>query len=145
MPVLLTPDIIAATRQPVAGWTLLELREYKKKPAKNQHGQGTTDDFYIFDCITGPGHTEENVGRNFTVVISGNALLPGSTVPKVAKTLTGLIIALTELTESELVGKDISVERLYGTRVWCEIVDETYQGNTQKRANCFTPGNIIPF
>jgi len=141
MPILFTAEIISATKQMSAGWTFLEFKEFKKKPHKGS--PGVLDYVFAFECIAGPGNTEENKGRAFAVVVYGNALSSG--VTEAANTLVGLTIALLKCTADELIGKEVEYEKMAGTKIWCEIKDEPYEGRILKKANCFAPDDVVPF
>ena len=141
MPILITKEIIAATKQPKAGWNLLELRDFK--PKVNKKSQGVIDYYWTFECIAGPGNTEENAGRSFTVIIYGNALT--TNVTEANALLVGLSTAITKKTMEELEGQEIAFEKMEGARVWCEIKDEPFEGRILKKANCFTPDDVVPF
>lgn len=141
MPILITKDIIAATKQPQAGWTLLELREFKIKA--NKKSPGVIDYYWTFECIAGPGNSMENAGRNFTVIIYGNAL--SANVTEANALLVGLSTAMSHRTAEELEGQEVAFEKMTGIKVWCEIKDEVFEGRILKKANCFTPDDVIPF
>jgi hypothetical protein len=141
MPILITQDIINATKQPEAGWSLIELKDYKEKPSKKT--QGFIDYFWVFECISGPGNSQTNASRGFTTIVFGNALASG--VPESAKTVIDLTTSLLKCRADEIVGKEIDYTKLFGHKVWCEIKDEPYEGRLLKKSNCFAPDDVVPF
>lgn len=141
MPILVTQQILAATKQPSAGWSYFEFKEYKKKQSKKS--TGVVDDFYIFEGISGPGNTDENAGRAFTLMISGNAM--AQQVTEACANQVGVLTALMNCSAEDLVGEDIDPTKLYGKKIWIEIKDEAFEGRILKKANAFTPDGVVPF
>ena len=140
MPIIITQDILSATEQPVAGWSLAVLKNYTEKPNKKQTGM---DSFFVFELLEGPGSSNVNKGRTFIHTVYSSAI--EARVSEECRKYIQLLCALTGATSEELIGKEVDPLDYVTNRIWVNIIDEPYEGRILKKASEFSPDGVVPF
>ncbi|MGQ9845908.1 MAG: hypothetical protein ACUVQP_00185 [Bacteroidales bacterium] len=140
MPILITPDIIAATEQPQVGWNYLEVVAVSERANKNNDGMDT---MISFEILHGPGDSDANKGKRAFYWIYSNAIKKG--VADECRLLIEFLTAVSGLPVSELAGKEFDFTEFIGRKLYGEIVDRAYEGKIMKRFATFATADAIPF
>jgi len=141
MPIpLITAEIMAKAKTCDNGWSFLELSGVKSQAAKNGN---STNTFFEFTALSGPGNSNDNTGRSATFMVNSSALEYG--IAEVIAPYMQLLCALLEVSQDELIGLEVNEEKLLGLKVWADIGEKPVDGKLQKEFKCFSPASAIPF
>lgn len=141
MPIILTDQILAATEQPDAGWSLAEFATYTEKPNKDNSGVDYT---FVFEILQGPGDSMVNKGRRAFCNIYGKALAAG--VAEECNKFKEFLLVITDSTSvDEIRNQEIDLTQFYGKRLWVYVKDEPYEGRILKKVVQFSPDEVVPF
>jgi hypothetical protein len=136
----LTQKLVASGKPLTPGWSLLEFQNIRDNPTKDLY-------FWEFQAVTGPQSSDENAQRTVTLMISGKALESG--VSEVCNAYTGILCGLLQMTEEQLVEKDIDPalfnQILAGKRVWVDVQFTVSEGKSYPSFKQFSPATEIPF
>lgn len=136
----ITPEILAKSKSCENGWSLFELLDISSSEAKSGKGVNT---YFHFTALSGPGNSEDNVGREISYIVSGSGVEAG--ISDVVNVYTQLLCALTDSTAEEIVNAEIDEQFLLGKRVWGEVGDRPYEGKMYKEFKTFAPDGATPF
>lgn len=144
MPILVTQELINATKPAETGWSLVEVKEVKKSPAKDP---SFVDRRVVLTCLAGPKDTNVNVGRTVTFGIFGKPL--DMMISEAISRAIGFVCAAMNTTQEELFGADLEqlIDTTVGMKLWVEIKDrpDPKSGQIYKDCTAFSPDSVVPF
>lgn len=71
MPLLITKELIDATKEPAAGWSRGRLVKFTEEIDKDKKGNAITNRLFIYELLDGPNEENENKDRKMREQIHG--------------------------------------------------------------------------
>ena len=144
MPILITKELLNASKTAECGWSLATLSSYEERP--NRKNSDYNDYIFNFECIAGPGNSKENSGRLVRKTLAGQ----GMGFEENVNFLTQLFHALSGQKIEDLIGQEVDFTKLVGKQAWLEIKDKVIStgpsaGKMFKDIATVAPPDVVPF
>ena len=138
----ITDAIKNASKRFEPGWTLIQLVS-PPRATPPKAGKTGVNYFFEFEGQSGPMNSEDNKGRRDSLMISGGALASG--IADVCETYFSMMSALTGLSGTEIIDKDIDDNAIVGKQMWADIEFDVNEGKKFLRFKQISPATEIPF
>ena len=142
MPFLIKPELIKSTQPPKEGWTKMKL--IKVETVQNKKNSNYTDTQLVFECLQGPGNSDDNIGKIVSKWFYGAGL--SLNIPQAAEEFLSCIQAFTGIIDrNSLIGQEIEFEKFVGKNVYGNISMRPYNGKDYYEVKQFQPETEPPF